>query len=227
MRLHRIPQTDAVLFDLDGVIIDSNPAIINAWTSVSEEYGYTLTRVDVERFIIGASYEYTMRSLFPGMAPDVKSVFHSKVDELEQDAWCDLIPGVASFIEDLKSCNIKTGLVTSSWPEKINRVLQQHNLDGFDTIVSRNDVLRGKPDPLPYLVAMEELHLKPQNCLIFEDSDNGIRSALSSGAHCIAIDNDFNNLVSVKDFTELEISTEDLIFTFSSGEKGIRLYKTS
>lgn len=227
MRLHRIPQTDAVLFDLDGVIIDSNPAIINAWTSISEEYGYTLTRADVERFIIGASYEYTMRNLFPGMAPDVKSVFHSKVDELEQDAWCDLIPGVASFIEDLKSCNIKTGLVTSSWPEKINRVLQQHNLDGFDTIVSRNDVLRGKPDPLPYLVAMEELHLKPQNCLIFEDSDNGIRSALSSGAHCIAIDNDFNNLVSVKDFTELEISTEDLIFTFSSGEKGIRLYKTS
>lgn len=227
MRLHRTPQTDAVLFDLDGVIINSNPAIINAWVSVSEEYGYTLTREDTERFIIGASYEYTMRNLFSEMESDIRNVFHSKVDKLEQETLCEIIPGVVDFLNALKNCHIKTGLVTSSWPEKIRMVLQQHNLQCFDTIVSRDDVLRGKPDPLPYLVAMEDLHIRPQNCLIFEDSDNGIRSALSAGAHCIAINNDFSNLISVKDFTELEVGVEELIFKFSKGEKGIRLKKTS
>lgn len=214
---------DAVLFDLDGVIIDSNKAIISAWLTTAEEYGYSFTQAEVDRYIIGASHLFTLDNLFPDRSDSEKKVIHSKVDQREEEAIYRTIDGVEKFIYRLRNFDVKVGLVTSSWPEKIKNVMEQHNLN-FDCIVCRNDVQRGKPDPQPYQLAMEKLAIAPENCLVFEDSDNGIYSAVAAGANCIAVKNDhFSHIPYIEDFNQLCIDDREFSYQLANANKGIAI----
>lgn len=214
-----------ILFDLDGVIIDSNPVIIDAWCITAKEYGVDITQEQIDQFIIGASHKYTLEKIFPGFSEEDKKAIHSRVDRREEQANCHLIEGVSEFLSALHRCPVNIGMVTSSWPEKIHHVLRQHHLDYFQCIISRHDVVKGKPDPQPYLLAMEKMQATPVSTLVFEDSDNGIRAALAAGTHCIAVNNDhFNHIHCISSFSQLSVARDQLIYRFASGGCGVKLH---
>lgn len=215
---------NTILFNLDGVIIDSGQAIINAWKTTAEEYGYTLTPQQIDKYIIGASHQYTLGNIFAHHSEEMRQSIHQKVERREAEAHCELIKGVKPLLSELQRLPIKLGIVTSSWPDKIYNVLDQHNLHLFNCIISRHDVVRDKPDPMPYLKAMEMLNSKPELTLVFEDSDNGIFSALSAGTHCLAINNSGNrDVTSVKDFTELSLNKDDFSYGILGTHSGIKI----
>ncbi|MDR7343417.1 HAD superfamily hydrolase (TIGR01509 family) [Pantoea alhagi] len=218
-----IKEIKAVLFDLDGVIIDSNQAIINAWVTTAQEYGYNLTQDDIDNYIIGASHHFTLQHILPGETEVVRKTFHQKVDRREEEANYVLIKGVREFIFQLKKSTVKIGLVTSSWPEKVGSVITQHQLNVFDCIITRNDVSKGKPDPQPYQMAIEKLNIDPEFALAFEDSNNGIASASSAGIKSIAVNNKTaKSFASISDFTEITVGQGNLLCKFYGEQNGIR-----
>lgn len=206
----------AVMLDLDGVIIDSNPAIVNAWVTTAKEYGYQLTNEEVKKYIIGASAEYTLGNIFQKENSAVRKDIHKKVDKREEQANYILINGVKDFIRGVFSHNIKVGIVTSSWPEKIANVIRQHNLHFFSAIVSREDVTHGKPDSEPYLLAMHKLGVEPEHSLVFEDSNNGISSATDAGALCISVNNPSSGMPDIRDFTNVRTSDNPHYYFYAS-----------
>lgn len=88
----------------------------------------------------------------------------------------------------LKKNGVKVGLVTASWPERINYIFDHYNLhDYFSCVINRNDVRNGKPDPEGFLLCAKKLGVPIEKCIIFEDSFSGLEAGLRSGAECIGI----------------------------------------
>lgn len=200
----------AVVFDMDGVIVDSGPVIENAWSEVSRRHGRVLTPVDIASCIHGRPGSETVRLLFPDRCENDRKAIWSEVDKVEEESECSAIPGVVDLLTGLSRLGVDVGLVTSSWPRRIEFVLDHLELTGaFKVTVNRNDVSRGKPNPDPYLLAFERLGVDPERVLVFEDSDAGVRSAVAAGATCVAVGDaglvDIGAITSVPDFTGLLI----------------------
>ena len=98
------------------------------------------------------------------------------------------IPGVLDFLEELKANNIKMGLVTSSDDKKLETAFQNVPIRHyFDTIVSADRITQGKPHPMCYLLAAKDLDINPENCIVFEDSFNGIQSGNDAGMKVVGL----------------------------------------
>lgn len=219
-----------VLFDLDGVIIDSNKAIVRSWRAAAKQYGYVVDDDMVRKFIIGASPEYTLDNLFPKESQVTKRVIHRLVNKMEEEEDCPLIPGVDVLLNALCHFDLNLGIVTSSWPRKISHVLRGNNFNMFSYIVSRDDVCHGKPSPEPYLRAIEHFNSHPKETLVFEDSLHGIASAIGAGAKCIAIGNDIGSdcvIPKVADFRYLNVTNNEPDYSFYKTDFGIRILKFS
>lgn len=179
-------QTIAALFDLDGVIIDTEPQYDVFWKKMGEDY-----RLGIENF----------EQLIKGTTlPNIIGRYFSHLPEEEQkrvkaanhafDLQMDMIPipGALEFLAELKNAGIKTGLVTSSDNEKMDAVFRALPIRHFfDTLVTADRVTRGKPDPMCYLLAAKDLHISPENCFVFEDSFNGIKAGNAAGMKVIGL----------------------------------------
>lgn len=176
----------AALFDLDGVIINTEPQYDIFWAKTGEKYqlGYD----HFERMVKGMTLPEILKRYFS----------HLPEEECQQiaeenhnfDLQLDMIPfpGVIDFLEELKSHNIKTGLVTSSDDAKLEVVFRKLPIRPyFDTVVSADRITRGKPDPVCYLLAAEDLKVSPEKCIVFEDSFNGIHAGNRAGMKVIGL----------------------------------------
>jgi len=204
---------EAVLFDMDGVLIDSISVIENAWRSAAARYGRRLTEDDMRQHVHGQPGRHTAAALFPGCSSQERAAICRSVDALEERAQCPPLPGVIPLIDELVTARVIVGLVTSSWPERIRHVCATLGLTGaFTTIVDRGCTAHGKPYPDPYQEAARRLGLAPERTLAFEDSTNGVASALTAGAHCVAVGTPAANiavLATITAFTDLGVSTGD------------------
>lgn len=181
-------EIEAVLFDMDGTLIDSKPVIEHAWRSVAQEYGIELNKVTIEEHVHGRSGSYTRDFLFKHLDIKERHIAKGKVDELEETSEPLLINGVMNTLNILREKKIKIALVTASWDSRIEFILSLHDLRRyFDCIVSRSDVKNGKPHPECFLLAAKKLDCDIRNCVVFEDSLSGLESGIRSGAKCIAI----------------------------------------
>jgi sugar-phosphatase len=200
----------AVVFDMDGVIVDSGPVIEHAWSEAARRHGRVLTPVDIATCIHGRPGSETVRLLVPDRSERDRKAIWSEVDKIEEESECSAIAGVVDLLTGLSHLGVDVGLVTSSWPRRIEFVLDHLALTGvFKVSVNRNDVSRGKPNPDPYLTAFERLGVAPERALVFEDSEPGVRSAVAAGATCVAVGNagmvDLGAITSVPDFTGLSL----------------------
>jgi HAD superfamily hydrolase (TIGR01509 family) len=201
----------AVVFDMDGVVVDSGPVIEYAWSEAARRHGRVLTPADIASCIHGTPGSETVRLLFPDRSDAERTAIWAEVDEIEEETECSAVPGVVELLTGLSRLGVDVGLVTSSWPRRIEFVLNHLELTGvFKVSVNRNDVARGKPNPDPYLTAFERLGVDPGHVLVFEDSDAGVRSAVAAGAHCVGVGGgagllDLGALTGVPDFTGLSI----------------------
>ncbi|MGF6113063.1 HAD family hydrolase [Pseudomonas frederiksbergensis] len=201
---------------MDGVLIQSRDVIEFAWTSVAGRYGVAVDPAFITEHIHGRPGGHTMQALFGQFDEEQRVAIKQEVDAVEQVSTCALVPGVATFIAQLKECAVPMALVTSSWRARVDNVLQQHNLTAvFDSIICRDDVRSGKPAPDAYRLAAAQLERQSGECLVFEDSVSGVQSAISSGALCVGIGDD-STLTDhgaarvYADFTALPVALTDL-----------------
>lgn len=178
----------AVLFDMDGVLVDSRTVIERAWREAAQLFGRQISDEEIHAHIHGQPGPHTIRTLFSDLPRPEQEKVQAHVIHVENTADYDLIPGVAELIARLHEAGVTIGIVTSGWQFKIDRVIGLLSAQScFSVIVQRDDVARGKPFPDPYLLAAERLGIPASKTLVFEDAPSGVTSAVTAGAYCVGI----------------------------------------
>jgi HAD superfamily hydrolase (TIGR01509 family) len=178
----------AVLFDMDGVVIDTRQSIVDFWQAVAAEQGVMLTTDDFDRHIHGVPLAHTLKALFPNLPPEPDVAFLNRITRYERGFRYTEIAGVRSLLQSLKAAGVRTALVTSGMGWKVDEVVRQLALSNlFDVVVTAADIERGKPDPACYLAAAAKLEVAPADCVVFEDAVSGVRSAVAAGMVCIGV----------------------------------------
>jgi sugar-phosphatase len=178
----------AVLFDMDGVVIDTRQSIIDFWQAVAAEQGVLLAPDDFDRHIHGVPVAHTLKALFPNLPPEPDQAFLDRITRYELGLRYTEVAGVTLLLRSLKAAGVRTALVTSGMGWKVDEIFRQLALGGlFDVVVTAADIERGKPDPACYLAAAAKLEVAPANCVVFEDSASGVRSAVAAGMVCVGV----------------------------------------
>jgi len=182
----------AVLFDMDGTIIDSEPYWMASEQALASEHQGTWTHQD-GLDIVGMSLDKSSQ-VFKDRA-NIPLETHEIVDRLTNDVQSRLArvvpwrPGAQELLLDLKKHNVKTALVTMALRRMAQQVVDAIPFDAFDVIVAGDDVTRGKPHPEPYEKAAALLGFDPKHCIAFEDSSTGLASAEAAGTYAIGVPN--------------------------------------
>jgi len=205
----------AVLFDLDGVLIDSNFEIEKFWKNWATREGIVFTRDAVEKHILGRTTLETINELFMKSSEQIKEEIHKSAVDFDMNMHPGLIKDADRFLKELATFSQKIALVTSSPKIRAKRILERHNIySHFISSVTGEDVIAGKPDPEPYLLGASKLKINPEECLVFEDSNNGILSALAAGMYVIAVDNKMENdkiISRINNYVNLKIENEFIV----------------
>ena len=182
----------AVLWDMDGTLIDSEHYWLSSEQELAESWGAQWTAEDGEKLIGMSLYESTeivKEKLGIDISPaEITEILTNSVTlKLEkQIIWR---PGVLELMADLQAKGIKTALVTMSMRRMALSVAERLPTGHFDVVVAGDDVTRGKPHPEPYLRAAELLGVDIRDCVAIEDSLTGLTSAEASGAIAIGVPN--------------------------------------
>lgn len=188
----------AVVFDFDGLMIDTETPEYEVFYEIYRSHGVELT---IER------YSQTIGTTFGAFNPFtyINECLQESIEEGEIRArytqmlepmleQLDIREGVLSYLEEAKRLGLKVGLATSSKREWIDRFFTKHNLyPYFDSINTADNVEKVKPDPALYLRALDQLGVKGSEAIAFEDSHNGSLAAMSAGLHCVAVPNKVTN----------------------------------
>lgn len=174
------------LFDFDGVVVDTEPIYDIFWNEAGVRYG-----LGIENFadiIKGTTLPYIMETYFANHSEEFRQMVIKESTDYEKDMPFPPMPGSIEYIHLLKKQGVTVGLVTSSDDTKLVRAFKELDLNGvFDTVVSADRITRGKPDPMCYLLAAKDLGVSPEDCIVFEDSFNGIQSARDAGMRVIGL----------------------------------------
>lgn len=214
----------AVIFDMDGVIIDSHKISAKLITECAERQGVSL---DEEDFLLWQSHsarEFWAQTIAKYNLSQSVQVFLDEYDSEEairRYRKMSPIDGVVELIDDLRANGVNTALVTSGWETRMHAVLDIFDLKHrFDVALSAKDVTHAKPDPQLFLLAAERMGVSSSECMVIEDSSTGVAAARSAGMKCIA----YTGLTYVKqdvsaadhlcdDFHQLNFETITTLFT--------------
>ncbi|UOB19468.1 beta-phosphoglucomutase [Abyssalbus ytuae] len=203
------------IFDLDGVIVDTAKFHFLAWKKTARYFGFDLTealneklkgvsRVDSLKKILDWAGTTISEDEFEKLATEKNEDYLQYVNKMTSK---DVLPGVYEFIEKLKKegCPVALGSASKNAP----KILKKTGLyDMFDAIVDGNSVTKAKPDPEVFLIAARKIGVKPEHCIVFEDSEAGIEAANVAGMTSIGIgdkrvlidaDQVFSNFIEIKE----------------------------
>jgi mannitol-1-/sugar-/sorbitol-6-phosphatase len=179
---------EAICFDMDGVIVDTQFTVTSFWQQLATEYALTLTQDDFDHHIYGCSASHTLETLFPLLSKLQQEEVHVKLEQYEQHAAYQEIPGAVALLWQLHAAHLPLALVTSAHRWKVERVLEQLGLEKiFTAQITAHDVTRGKPDPACYVRAAQALGKHPSRCLVFEDAKSGVQAARAAGMECCGV----------------------------------------
>ncbi len=181
-----MPKTTCVLFDMDGVMIDTEPQYDVFWKHTADKYNIGIP--DFEKIIKGTTLPNILKKYFSEYSKNEIDGIIESLDDFEAKMNFPEMPEAINFVKHLKSKNIKVGLVTRSSKTKMVGVNKSKQFDKlFDVIVASEDVVHGKPDPECFLLAAKKLNVDPKNCVVFEDSFAGIEAGQSAGMRVVAL----------------------------------------
>jgi HAD superfamily hydrolase (TIGR01509 family) len=183
----------AVIFDFDGLIIDSETPLFDIWSEIYQQHGAELKLADWQHAL-------GTEDGFDPYADLAARTGHT----LARDEWaprvgsehwrrCEtqpLLPGVADRLAEARALGLRTAVASSSLARWVLPWLERHGLAPlFDTVCTREDVAAVKPAPDLFLLAAERLGVAPEECVVFEDSPNGLRAARAAGMWAVAVPN--------------------------------------
>jgi len=172
----------AVLFDLDGVLVDSTPAVARVWARWATAHGISPDLAIAQAH--GRRSIETIRAIAPQMNAEKENVWVEQM-EIEDKEGVTAIPGAARLLASLPQDRF--AIVTSATAPLARARLGYAGLPLPQNLVTADDVTEGKPSPEPYLKGAELLRIAPHDCLVFEDAPAGIASARAAGMRVIAI----------------------------------------
>jgi beta-phosphoglucomutase family hydrolase len=181
----------AVIFDMDGTLVDSTSADFLAWQKLFSQYNKELTFSDYIP-LLGIKSAQVVKDFLPvkndeevQFALTKKLVFFH---EIISENGIYPVPFADVFLKRMKQYNIPVALATSSRRAKVEMVMEKLNLlICFDAVVTGGEVKNGKPAPDIFFKAAEKLSVSPEDCIVFEDAANGVRAAKSAGMKCVAL----------------------------------------
>ncbi len=176
----------AILFDLDGVLIDSTPAVARTWSAWAIQHGID-PKVAVEKAHGRRSIE-TIRTLTPELDAEAENKIVERM-EIENKEGVVALPGARELLASLPPDRF--AIVTSAIRALARARLSYAGLTVPLNMICADDVVNGKPSPEPYLKGADVLGFTPKDCLVIEDAPAGIRSACSAGARVLAVVNTY------------------------------------
>ncbi|RJF72534.1 HAD family hydrolase [Deinococcus cavernae] len=182
----------AIVFDFDGTILDTETTEFRRWEALYRQHDRELALNDWQRGIGTWGAFDPWAGLPEHVQADRENVhaqLHASILNAIQEQ--DLRPGVLDVFREIKAAGLRLALASSSDRDWITRWLTHHHLlDMFETLATRYDVARVKPDPELYLLAARNLGLNPNQCLAIEDSLNGATAAVAAGMHVVVVPNE-------------------------------------
>lgn len=177
------PLPQAILFDLDGVLIDSEDLYTAFWDKTEKLYPTGIP--DFAHAIKGTNLPSIMQLFKPEERDDIMA----RILAFDSQLTYPIFPGAEELLTNLRTAGIPAALVTSSNPEKMEQLFRQYPRfkDHFAAIVNGSMVTRGKPDPEGYLLAASLLGKDPRQCIVIEDSLQGIHAGRAAGAQVWAL----------------------------------------
>ncbi|AYK14666.1 MAG: HAD family hydrolase [Methanosarcina flavescens] len=179
----------AIIFDVDGVLVDSMFYQADAWVKTFKEAGINITREDIYE-LEGSNNQRLIKSIFEkaGKEPDpwhLEQLPEKKREVLEFDK-IKPFEGILDCLKELKQ-HFKLAMVSGSHIDTVTGVVNKYFSNCFDVIITGSDLERGKPDPDPYLKALEMLDLTKNECIVIENAPLGITAAKRAGLYCVAV----------------------------------------
>jgi len=189
-----MPVIKALVFDFDGLIVDTEVPIFRAWQRIYREHGQELPLARWLTIIGTASgpfdpvIDLAKKTGAKLDGPELKALevlYYQEATALQQ-----LLPGVVDYLVTARQLGLKTAVASSSTRTWVMDHLNRFGIgEHFDAIVCREDVKRTKPDPDLYLTALQRLGARPDEAIAFEDSSNGIHAAKAAGLFCVVVPN--------------------------------------
>lgn len=176
----------AALFDLDGVVFDTEPQYTAFWSTVFARY-YP-NEPQLATCIKGQTLTWIYERYFADK-PDLQNEITAKLNAFEHNMQFEYVLGFEDFIAQLHQLKVNTAVVTSSNKEKMQQVYDQHpNFKAlFDHVFTAEDFAKSKPDPYCYLLGASYFGVRPTECVAFEDSTSGFKSVKSAGMPLVGL----------------------------------------
>ena len=198
---------EAVIFDMDGVLIDSEPIHVDIERKLFDKLGISVS-AEIHRSYLGTATEYMYRDLLSrfGLSASVSELLQFddsfRCDYFKQLKIVVLNDGVLNLIRAIKESGLRLGVATSSSPALASILLERCEISSlFDIIVTTSEAGKSKPYPDVYLLAARKIGVSPANCIVFEDSPNGLSAAKAAGMFCIAVQ---TSSVDVRELSEAD-----------------------
>jgi beta-phosphoglucomutase len=186
---------DAVIFDMDGVLIDSEVAHQEAEITTFKDFGVTITIDQLKPFAGSNSDAFKAGMIEKHQCNIDWDAYYEQKDELLFELMhnVEAIPGIIELLKDCKNQGMKLGVATSSKRELMEFVINKFAMkELFDELVCTNDITRSKPDPEIFQVCASRLGVDSENCIVVEDSINGIKGANTAGMFSLGLTTTFN-----------------------------------
>jgi beta-phosphoglucomutase len=183
----------AILWDMDGVIADSNSFHLAAWQETFAKRKVNFTKKDFTK-LFGARNDFIIHNVLGKELPqeEVATIAQEKERSFREKAKGNItsFPGVIKLLDTIKKGNFKLALVSSAPRENVDLVSEELNIERyFGYIVYGQEVVESKPSPQIYLLAAKKIEAKPEDCIVIEDSPLGIKAAKAAGMRCLAVAN--------------------------------------
>lgn len=179
-----------IVFDFDGVVVDSHPVHLRTWRKFLDSIGHTVTESELQFILEGRKREDILRFFLGELDPQQVAQYGQQKEQLFRDDAADVqtIVGLTDFLDDLTQAEMALAIASSASRTRVEFLLDHLNLNSyFQVVVTADEVIHGKPDPAVFLKASERLHIGPHELVAFEDAVSGVQAATAAGFTCVGI----------------------------------------
>jgi beta-phosphoglucomutase family hydrolase len=180
----------AMIFDMDGTVVDSNKLDYEAWKSILNDHDVNLEYKEYIK-LLGATSQEIIKKYLDVDEEEINKMIEKRESlfrEFVEEKGLQPMPHIQVLLEQIKKADMKTALATGAQREKLDFMLEKIGLGKyFDEIVTADDVEKGKPNAETFLIAAEKLNVSPKEVIVWEDAEKGVAAAKNGDLLCIAI----------------------------------------